>query len=476
MRGSILVSFLGISISMVGLVGGCGDDDDTPVPQASPAKSGVNESCTTRDDCEKGLRCFAQTCLEDPSSGSGGSGSGGEPGSGGSGGKGGSGGGSGGKGGSGGSGGSTTQSAFGGPGESCTKRADCQPGLGCYNQRCAETPGMMGEAGEGNVPTPSLGGLGETCVLSSDCEAGLACLPTAAGSVGSCTPVDTGIAPTGKVCGAECASEDDCCELPKELHQTFGASSCTELNELIGATDCSDPGTLSLQCFGREVYCDCADSVWSCSAAGRCAYRSDCSADGLVMDGCPTLSRAGFVLTSACDVGGSDKCAPPVGANACDSDADCEGLAVSDDGADLCEPDECVCYQSTRCLRKCDEDLDCAFGKRCDTQESVCVPVASCTSDRVCQSSFRDYRAICDGGTCTLPCENDLDCNPDGLVGGGFTMVCDRRMCRPLGCDDDNECVHEEDDLASDPNPRRMFCTEPPAPGMGASASSAITD
>jgi hypothetical protein len=94
----------------------------------------------------------------------------------------------------------------------------------------------MGEGGGPNVPEPpALGARGETCVLSSDCQTGLVCLPAGGqtGAVGVCTPKDAGLEPTGKSCSAECAKDDDCCELPIEEHGSVCAKSCIELSSLL---------------------------------------------------------------------------------------------------------------------------------------------------------------------------------------------------------------------------------------------------
>jgi hypothetical protein len=188
---------------------------------------------------------------------------------------------------------------LGGENESCTRRADCAPGFSCFNQRC--TMGDSGDGGDGNTPTPTLGARGETCLVSSDCEAGLVCRPSAA--VGVCTDADSGVAPTGNVCGAECRTPEDCCELPIELHQTLGTKSCTELDDLLDGVDCG--ATMMVleqqQCFARDAYCECEADAWACNQ-GACLYVASCSADGLEPGGCPPLTRTGRMLVSTCDV------------------------------------------------------------------------------------------------------------------------------------------------------------------------------
>jgi hypothetical protein len=481
MRSSVLISLFGMSMAMVGSLVACSSDEEKP---ASAPTGGEGESCTRRADCNTGFKCFEQVCVKTAppgSGGTGGSGDAGAPGTGGStGGKGGATGGTGGKGGA--TGGGAPAPDLGGPGESCARSADCESGLGCFNNRCAEEP--VGEGGGGNVPGPLLGSQGETCVLSSDCETGLICVPADTGgvgtaSVGVCTPADTGILPTGKSCFAECTDADDCCELPTELHATLGAKSCAEIDVLLADADCDAPDTVtSPLCFARSVYCDCSDSQWECTA-GQCSYEADCTADGLVVEGCATFSRSGRALTATCDVGGTDptdKCKVAVSGEAlCTDDVDCDGLAVTDDATDTCVEDECVCYQQFACLRRCQEDLDCGFGKRCDAGSDVCVPAGTCMSNVTCQLQMGDYRAECVEGACTMPCDQDIDCNM-GLTGGALSMVCDEGACKAIGCTDHSECQNLTDVTNAVPSPRKMFCATVPAGMAGVVGSSAITD
>lgn len=488
MRGSVLISLFGISMAMAGTIVACGGDEEKAAASAPTGAEG--ESCTRRADCASNLKCFDNVCTKTASStgGSGneaGSGTGGS--SGGTGGKGSTTGGTGGKGSTtGGAGGATGGSGpapvLGGEGESCTRAADCEADLGCFNNRCAAEP--AGEGGGGNVPGPALGSQGETCVLSSDCNVGLVCVPAETGgvgtaSVGVCTPADTGIAPTGKSCFAECATPADCCELPTELHATLGAKSCTEVKKLLADLndDCTSPSTqASPLCFAVDAYCDCAagNATWRCDS-GMCSYNAACTVNGLVLDGCATHSRSGNLLVSTCDVGGTDRCRAVAGMAFCDSDADCDdSKAVTDDPMDTCVPNECTCYNNSACLRKCDSDLDCAYGKVCG-DDDVCIPAGTCTSDVTCQRQMGDYRAACVQGACTMPCDQDIDCNM-GLTDGALTMVCDAGTCQPIGCVDDSECQNATDVTNMVANPRKMFCQSVAAGMPGVVGSSAITD
>jgi len=453
MRGSAFIAFFGIAVAISGSLIGCGDDDgdeDTAAPKVTKSKAG--ESCLNTNDCDKGLACFSNVCLEAPSGTGGSDGTGGSTATGGK-------------------GGSTT-TTLGTEGESCTRRADCAPPLGCFNQRCANAG--SGEGGGGNVPTR--GERGETCVLSSDCEASLVCLPNGggigpgAGSVGVCTDANTDIQPTGNVCGAECREAADCCQIPVELHATIGVKTCTDLADVLDGVTCNSSATAQNQarCLVNEAFCEgCGARTWQCNA-GRCNYNAECTADGLVPGGCPTFSRAGFPLVSLCDVGESDRCQPAMVDPLCDVDADCDGLMVTDDPADTCNAGECTCFQSA-CLRRCDSSLDCRVGYECDTGDDVCVPEGACTSDLTCQRQAGDIRAVCVDGGCSIPCVVDLDCNV-GLVEGGFQRVCNAdNMCEAIGCTQDNDCPGTVNNV-------KLFCTTPEAAAGARAAQSAITD
>jgi hypothetical protein len=471
MRSSAFVRLLGLALAGSAALVACGGDDDDNTPAPSISKSGEGESCTRTDDCERGLACFDNVCAEDPTPpGTGGTNaSGGTGGStGGSAGK----GGSTGKGGSGGTGG--TPVVLSGEGESCTRTADCESSLSCFNQRCATSPDE-GDAGEGNTPTPVLGAEGETCVLSTDCASGLVCRPsggTETGAVGVCTPVNAGVEPTGKICGAECTAPADCCEIPTELHAGLTAKSCTEIANLIevNAVDCTDPaaGLQSQWCFTQATYCGNCAAKWRCTS-GSCNYQADCSADGAVPGGCPALSRTGRPLIPTCNLD-TEKCQAPAVDALCDADADCDTQAVSDDPTDTCVEGECACVQAM-CLRKCNKDLDCAAGKVCGSDD-VCVPAGSCEADSDCIRQFGDFSAVCHDNVCTMGCDYDVDCN--ALTGGFLELVCNNDgLCEELGCASDDECFKADDTAGSQ---RRLFCTDRPEAGAAAIPSSAITD
>jgi hypothetical protein len=455
MRTTSLLTLFGMALCVGTTLVACGGDDDAPAPAAKP--SGEGQSCARTADCASKLVCVDQVCQKSGSS------SGGNAGTDGSGGTGGSTGGTGGKGGTsgkGGTGGSTPAPVLGGEGESCTRAADCETGLGCFNQRCVSDGSMMGgggEAGSGGVvppPAPPLGRIGETCVLPSDCAAGLTCVPggVEAGNLGICSITNSGLTATGKTCFAECETDEDCCELPLEIQAALTIKSCADLDDLLSGVDCMDPGSFAPQCFAQSTYCTCGTSTWRCTS-GSCVYNAVCEADGLTTLGCATYSRSGRLLPTTCVDGDCGTIAvDPI----CSSDAECETLTVADDPYDTCSPGECTCFGGTgNCYRKCAENIDCAVGFVCDTATDVCVAAPECDNDFDCQRDNRDVDWFCtDNGACAEACSNDLDCNEGDISDGGLVSVCNDNLCMPLGCQDNDDCTAL---------PVRMFCDTPPA-------------
>jgi len=453
MRNTVIWSFLSlVALASGGLMAGCDSDEKL-------ARSALGESCAKTSDCDDGLRCYQGTCYKAPtgsagsSTGAGGDGS--EP-------------------------VGPKPPVLGGEGESCGRAADCEEGLGCFSGRCSKAE-AGGEGGEGNGGGVKLGGKGETCGLTSDCQKGLACLPSdgvifpdalaiGSNSVGVCTPTDNGLEPTGKQCGAECKTNDDCCELPFELHATLGAESCADLAALV-PKDCAAAvaGTLPAQrCFAQATYCECGKTTWTCEA-GQCNYTAACKVDvANSPGGCPTVTRVGRdVSLNTCDTK-AKKCSPKGGT--CKVDDDCFEAAVADVALATCADGECTCYVATgKCYRKCDEDVDCRAGYACDTDTSVCVPDNACKSDAECVTRFNDIRAKCFDGVCDVECNTDLDCNHGALTAGTATRICNaKQRCELVGCTEDSEC-------GGTINGVRYFCGEA-LMGASGGVESAITD
>lgn len=467
MRNSVIWSFFSIvALAGGGLLSGCDSDD-------AIAKSGAGESCDRTSDCADGLKCLEGTCYESDTGG-------------------------GNEGGADGTGGSSVvgpkPEVLGREGESCTKRSDCEDGLGCYTGRCTDDAG--GEGGSGTAG-PRLGHPGETCVTGADCDKGLSCVPGGSyefegipglGNIGICS-VGTTVTPSGKTCGAECVEAADCCELPVQLHAAWtvgatygtGAQSCSELRSKIGNQKCTTAGVgteLAAQCFALGAYCDCADETWSCDA-GACSYIAVCEPETALNtpDGCPTYSRSGRNISSICNDDGA--CAAQVGepADTCARDADCEGMLVTADplpSGKECSEDECVCHvDSGMCYRRCDSNLDCQAGYNCDEDTSLCTQAPACTTNEECKLAQPYLNVACDEGTCKTQCNNSLDCL--NLSSEGDLWICaEDNFCAPLGCSSDAQCPIASVTALGTVNVRG-FCTEPPVVEATV-IQSAITD
>lgn len=453
MRSTVFWSFLSlVTLATGGLISGCDSD-------AKIRKSAEGESCDGTADCNDGLKCIQGACYK-----SGGGGNEGGEGNG--------------------TGGTTAgppAPVLSGEGESCAKRADCEDGLACFNQRCvvAET----GEGGGANLPEVRLGATGETCTVTSDCEEGLSCIPggyvygqgAPIGFIGVCGS-STYVEPTGKTCAAECVEAADCCELPLLVHPSIGAESCAELDVQLEGVNCASAAITELnkqKCFARDVYCDCADDAWTCDE-GACTYALGCDAlEGsyLTADGCPPYTRSGRGLSS-CNA--DSECAPdPDAVAVCETDDDCDLAPITDIALTNCGEGECTCYQETGCYRKCDEDSDCAPGRVCDTAASVCVAAVTCETDQQCAIKMNNPRYTCDeeSNTCQLTCTNDYDCNGGTFAGGINTLVCGpEKTCVPVGCSTHADC-------SSGPNLTgvQMFCTDVQPVAVPGAPSSAIT-
>jgi len=467
MRNKVIWSFLSlVALGTGGLVAGCDSD-------AKITKSAEGDSCTKTSDCDDGLRCEQNTCFKGTShidtSGGAPSGSAGEPGV-----------------------VVPPPPVLGGPGESCTKRADCGNGLNCLSQRC--TAGAeVGAGGDGPGPGPMLGGLGETCVLTTDCATGFVCLPgTIAGEgftgagVGVCEPVKNGLTATGNICGAECKTAADCCELPVAVHVPYaaigtpgasgpygtGANSCVELAALLDGVDCATTKVAAelVQCFAQTAYCECSKTAWACSDAGRCEYNAACvtTTAGSVPGGCPSYTRTGTALAVTCNK--AKKCAPEAFAG-CKADKDCdETVAVFDSPTDTCANGKCTCdTKNGQCYRSCTEDLDCPVRFTCDTKTSLCTGGSECDTNSFCVTQHNDVNSKCVAGICQSSCSNDLDCNFGRLTESSSTRVCNaQHVCEDVGCEADDQCPPV--------GGVRTFCTRAPGlPEIGGVAS-AVTD
>ncbi|HWZ89920.1 MAG TPA: hypothetical protein VNW92_13755 [Polyangiaceae bacterium] len=441
------MSLIGAAGLAAALLVGCGDND------AKPVSSKVGQSCVRTADCADGLSCIANVCYSTTSP------SGGEAGSGGA---------------------AAVGPVLGGEGESCTSRRDCKEGLACFNQRCsADTTGAGGDTG---ATTAQLGARGETCRVNADCTKDLVCIPSNFG-LGVCDETSFGITPTGKVCGGECSTATDCCQLPTFEQANEGIKSCPDLAALITAelVDCTATqvtGSLGGRlCFLDATYCSgCTATTWKCTN-NACVYNQACvvAAGVDAPKGCPAYSRLDLAVPT-CNAK-TLKCTSGAG---CTTDASCLDVAIVDSTSfDTCSDGECTCYTGNHaCYRKCTRDLDCATGKVCDKTSSLCVPDKVCNTDAECaeRSGSLDFKCQTSTHTCIQSCINDSDCSGTGhIVGGIATSTFNRNICSDgvctsvLGdCSDDSQCGAV--------GGYKTFCIDRPAVAAGTTVSSAITN
>ena len=468
MTRSIVICLALSALAGTAFSAGCSSDNTSG---GTPSAKG--ESCSRTADCKSGLVCIDDTCVSGPGSSNPDASTTTPKGSGGSGGSAGTG--------TGGAAGTTPTAVLSGQGESCTRRADCTPPLACVLQTCTSSGMTTGPDQDGGTTTslPTLGQRGESCQSVRDCADGLTCIPRPNIAGGICDQENYGLVPTGKVCGGDCNTAQDCCELPPNViiddpvnSTQTPVSSCTDIVELALGGDASicdatpspakDPA-----CFYYKAYCDCAANTWACTN-NSCVYAAKCTKDGNVFKGCPTRTRSGAGTGSGtCDTT-ADKCQPVV--TGCTVAADCETNPVFDDATDTCQKDECTCVDK-KCYRKCDEDLDCAPHYSCDTKQKVCTPSPACTEDAQCARTLGDIRGACRSGKCVLPCTDDRACGPSGLAQGGGAFnaqVCGKDgACVALGCASDDECQSQSG--------VKTFCIDPRPIPAGA-VRSAMTD
>jgi hypothetical protein len=142
----------------------------------------------------------------------------------------------------------------------------------------------------------------------------------------------------------------------------------------------------------------------------------------------------------------------------CTTDASCN-TNTTVDTFEACSDGECTCIAETKaCYRRCNGELDCQFGFRCDGAKKVCVPVGACETDVQCARTLGDVTAKCVTGTCKVPCETDRQCSDSGLPEKGrFNgRVCSMGYCASLGCASDSECSQQVGGTVL-----KMFCSTP---------------
>lgn len=193
---------------------------------------------------------------------------------------------------------------------------------------------------------------------------------------GVCTLNDFEIETTAKPCDLiECTVDANFCDEPSSYCDDL-ASNC----ELGYAYACSQ--------YNSECVCRAGCSENRC--VFRCSRDSDCLVGTCVDGGCVQCSR----------------------------DGDCSGDRVCDSGT---------------CVAGCSSNRDCPYLHTC--RNGRCIETG-CTTDRECIALSDNPRALCDQGECTIPCENDAECN----LGGYRFQDCIEGRCVYVDCETDEEC------------------------------------
>ena len=127
-------------------------------------------------------------------------------------------------------------------------------------------------------------------------------------------------------------------------------------------------------------------------------------------DDCSVDDDCGF--NAICDGGNCVECA---------TDNDCEGA-----------DQQCI---DGFCDEGCSYDAECPLFHECGGN-GECSYVG-CQTDRECVLFANNHRAECGSDGCTVPCDNDAECNTGQT---GFFQTCNSGICEFVGCDTDAEC------------------------------------
>jgi len=297
------------------------------------ARGGAGESCTRRDDCEEGLRCVAQVCVE----------------------------------------GAADAGVVGtavGAGGDCRARRDCLPGLVCRDQRC--------EVDDAALADDRYSARGESCEAKNDCLDELACV------MGVCRDVSVPLMRVPKSCyRLECEADEECCTdfVPSDdcdLYQencetdpifcnTYRSlcecnQRCEEALCTAGAPGCeSDAECVSQQtpfCVDRmckqcadDTHCQGVGSTCEkgvcrtpCQRHEECALLSECQDGRCVEVGCKSDRECVFLLGDTLAECLDTECLVP-----CQADSDCMTAGTE---FQICEGGKCV-------FVGCESDAEC---------------------------------------------------------------------------------------------------------------------
>ncbi len=423
-------------------------------------------------------------------------------------------------------------------GQSCTKTADCASNLVCISNTCFLAAGTTTSVDGGGqdsstsadgstTVTPQTGPeqLGQACAASADCAAGLTCVPFSSAVGGLCDYASFGVSPdagtTGKVCGGECVTASDCCELPPPGYSesatlysysdagaylggpgvTVYADQCAAILQGLGGSTAacsslspSNPNNAATSrlCYYYQTYCasTCATN-WSCNN-NACVYTAGCTvgATSESSGACAYYSRTGRQLGATCtattDAGTAGSCA--AAATTCTTSASCNGLAIADpqvveNQGTICAGGDCSCVQN-KCYFSCAQDIDCAGGYSCNATSHLCTKATptGCMTNNDCVTVSvagmgADAKAICNTTThaCAVPCTTDHDCSlSSGAVPslGRFSgYVCSAGYCTTVS-NSAGSCSTNADCQGMAAGAVNTFCIASSAPAVTESAIS----
>jgi hypothetical protein len=423
-------------------------------------------------------------------------------------------------------------------GQSCTRTADCAGTLVCISNTCFPAAisstsldsGVDGSSSAEGGTITTQGGpeqLGQACAASSDCATGLTCVPFSSAVGGLCDYANFGINPdagtTGKVCGGECQTSADCCELPPPNYgssasfanysdgglylgsTTVYTDQCAAILQAIGGSTaaCSSlsPSNLnnsstSKMCYYYQTYCASTCSTnWSCSN-NACVYTGGCTlGSGYETSGaCAYYTRTGKVVNETCiaapdagmSVGTPGSCG--AAATTCTTSADCNGQTIADpqvldNEGTTCAGGDCTCVQN-KCYFSCAQDIDCAGGYSCNTTSHLCTQATptGCMTNNDCVTVSvagmgTNAKAICNTTThaCAVPCMTDHDCSlSSGAVPslGRFSgYVCSNNYCTAVSTSA-GSCSTNADCQGMSNGGVNTFCVTPSTPAVTESAIS----
>lgn len=334
---------------------GCGDKVE--LTEDTSERGAEGESCASRSDCEDGLACLDNRCVdpmdERPVV------DGGTP--------------------------VPVADTRGAAGESCTRRADCRSGNACVDNVCVAEDSLP----VGMLPSVR-GDRGESCEARNDCKDDLACINE------RCIESDFSFDVQPKECfRVQCELDEDCCE-------SFTAPiNCPTLQ-----TACDGGDAPSCLLYDTQCVCPYACQEQACAVVNTCIVDGDCFSPTLrCFDG---LCAQCMVSTDCADT--EQQCVAGVCRAGCVRNEQCPLFHA-------CQEGECVdvgcqsareCYFATQnpltecqdgsCVTPCGNDAECGEFQVCN--QGSCTFIGCETNDECrvylgLQSVPGSDRAVC---------------------------------------------------------------------------------